>query len=295
MEKYCVLCVLNQILRMAEYLKIGEKKVDEIFVKGLHKSAVSDFSSLSAPEFAEQIYAIFSEVTGKKDPYKRLRNEHNDMVLNNIDFFASKIQESADPLFTAAVYSLLGNIIDYGGVEIYDFSKLFDPIDNIKLTLNDYERFIKIFFKSKSVLFIADNAGEAVFDRLFMEQMKKQNQKCTIFYAVRSAPAINDILKDEAKYVGINLFGNIIESGSSFAGTRIARSTKEFKSVFDSADLIISKGQGNFETLESENQQDKILFVFKVKCEVVARSVGLDLGSLVFAFGDTIGRIKSCL
>jgi uncharacterized protein with ATP-grasp and redox domains len=122
--------------------------------------------------------------------------------------------------------------------------------------------------------------------------MKKQNQKSTIFYAVRSAPAINDILKNEAEYVGIDHFANILESGSTFAGTRISRTTPEFKKVYHGADLIISKGQGNFETLESETGQERILYIFKVKCAVVAQTVQLDLGSMIFAFGDTIQRTK---
>lgn len=292
MNRYCVLCAMNQILRTADFLKVSEEEVDQIFKKALQKIVVLDFTSLSAPEFAEQIYAIFSEVTGKKDPYQKLRKKHNDMFLNKIDFFDSSIQGSADPLYTAGVYSLMGNIIDYGGVQIYDFSNLFDSIENQELALNDYERFLKVFSKSKSILFLADNAGEAVLDRLFIEQMKKKNNQCSIFYAVRSGPSINDILKDEARDIEINLFANIIESGSTFAGTRIARSTEEFKKVFDSADLIISKGQGNFETLESENCQDKILYIFKVKCEVVAKWIQLDLDSSIFAFGDTIARKK---
>lgn len=293
MDRYCVLCVLNQILRLTDYLKTDDDLANEIFRKALRKSSELDISCLSAPEFAEQIYVLFSEVTGNRDPYKTLKKKHNDMVLKNLDYFNSKIRKSADPLFTAGVYSLMGNIIDYGGAKIHDFAELFDSIEDITLALNEYGRFVEMFSKSESVLFLADNAGEAVLDRLFLEVMKKHNPACRLFYAVRSAPAINDILRDEAEYVGINSVANIIESGSSFAGTRITRAAEDFKFIFDSADLIISKGQGNFETLESEDRQKKILYLFKVKCDIVSRFVQLDLGSLIFAFGDTISLKKS--
>jgi uncharacterized protein with ATP-grasp and redox domains len=168
---------------------------------------------------------------------------------------------------------------------------LFKDHRSVEPVLNDFTRFRGILQKGKKIVVIADNAGEAVFDLLFLEQMIKENPQADFFYAVRSRPAINDVIKEDAEFIGIGRLARIIESGSTVPGTIIQKANPEFRDLFFECDLIISKGQGNFETLEGEPRD--VLFVFKVKCDVVARHTGLKKGDLVFAFKNTILSYRS--
>lgn len=284
----CVMCVLNQIIRVCDFSGVEEEKKDLIFKKSLQKAGQIDYKRMTSPEFAEKIYDIFTKISGEEDPYKKLRKEQNDLVLEKIDFFRERINHSSDPLQTSAVYSLLGNIIDYGAVRLFDTNEIFGQYENIQLSINDYAEFRRRLRGGKKVLIIGDNAGEAVFDRLFIEEIKKCNPGVKIYYGVRSTPAINDILEEDARYIGLDKVAQVLETGSTFAGTVVSRTTKEFQEVYHSADMIIAKGQGNFETLEPEDKD--ILFIFKVKCEVVARQSSLELGSLIFAFNSTLKK-----
>lgn len=286
-KKECVLCIMNQILRTASHLNIEPEKEDLIFRKCLEKSARIDRHGMTAPEFAEEIYGILTSIAGVKDPYRELRKKQNDLVMDRIDFFRGEIEKASDPLLKAGLYSLLGNIIDYGAATIFNIDGLFSPFRKIETAFNDYEKLKSRLMVASNLLIIGDNAGEAVFDRLFMEQIKKVNPRVDISYGIRSGPAINDVLKEDAIYVGIPQVARVVETGSTCAGTVVGKLDPGFRAIYDSADVVISKGQGNFETLEEEEQRD-IFFILKVKCEPLARHLNLETGALLFAFGKTI-------
>ena len=281
-NRYCVVCILNQVLRVANYLGLDEEKKDLVFQKALKKAADIPYTGITAPEFSEKIYKVVEDISGEPDPYKTLRQEQNRMVMDQIDIFRDKIKHSPDPLLTSGYYALLGNIIDYGGVRIFNKDEIFKHCGKINITVNDYPEFKKRLQEAGRLLILADNAGEAVFDKLFIEEMKRFNPGLEVFYGVRSKPAINDVIKEDAEYIGINRVAHILETGATCAGVIVSRSTEAFKKIYYSSDIIISKGQGNFETLEKEPED--ILLIFKVKCDIVAKYINLDLGSLVFAF-----------
>lgn len=286
LENYCVVCILNQIIRLCDFSGIDEKQKDRVFKEALKRAGRIGYEHTTSPQFAEKLYDVFTEVTGDKDPYKKLRKEQNDMVLDKIDFFREKINTAEDPLKCASIYALAGNIIDYGADRLFDPDELFRRVEDIRLTVNDYDEFKNRLQKGKKLLILGDNAGEAVFDRLFIEEIKKFNPAVQVFYGVRSKPAINDIIKEDAEYIGLDKEGVVFETGSTFAGTVISQSTKEFQDIYYNADMVISKGQGNFETLEGAAED--ILYIFKVKCAVVARYMNLPLGSLLFAFNRNL-------
>lgn len=286
MNNYCVICILNQVLRVADYINLKEEQTEGIFKKAMKKMIEIDFSNMTPPELAEKIYDVFSQNGMESDPYRKLRREQNDMILKKLDYFQNIISDSDDPLYIAGKYSLMGNIIDYGSIKLFNPDELFANINDIEIDCNDYLEFRRKLGKSKKILFITDNAGEAVLDMLFIKEIKAFNSRIEIVCAVRSKPAINDIIKEDAEYIGMNHYALILESGATFAGTLISKSTEEFKRFFFSADLIISKGQGNFETLEQEPHN--ILFLFSIKCPVISEYLNLSLGSLIFAFRDSI-------
>jgi uncharacterized protein with ATP-grasp and redox domains len=281
-----VVCILNQILRVSDHLKLDEVKKDTIFQQALKKATEIPMVNMTSPEFSEILYDIVTEISGDPDPYKTLRREQNQMVMEKIDLFRTKIKESADPLLTAGYYALLGNIIDYGGVRIFNTDEIFNQSERINITVNDYPVFKKGLKEARQVLILADNAGEAVFDKLFIEEIKNFNPSLEVYYGVRSKPAINDVIKEDAEFIGIDQVAQVIETGATCAGIILAETTDAFKQVYSKSDIIISKGQGNFETLE--NEPEDIFFILKIKCDIVANYTSLKLGSLVFAYKSTI-------
>ena len=156
------------------------------------------------------------------------------------------------------------------------------------LAIDDFTVFSNRLARSRNLLFIADNAGEAVLDRLFLREIRKKHPEIRIHYGVRSRPIINDIIASDARYINIHKLADIVESGSTLAGTIIHRCNRVFQEIYHSADMVIAKGQGNFETLESRVRN--ILFLFKIKCRVVSRHTGLPRDSLLFAFRESIPR-----
>jgi uncharacterized protein with ATP-grasp and redox domains len=285
-NRQCVVCVLNQLLRVADYLNLEEEKKDLVLQQALIKAAGIPFKTLTSPEFSEKLYEVVVEISGETDPYKTLRQQQNHLVMEQVDVFRDKIKNSPDPLLTAAYYALLGNIIDYGGVRIFDTDEIFKECDDIHITVNDYPEFKRRLEKAEQLLILGDNAGEIVFDRLFIEEIKRFNPQLEIFYGVRSKPAINDVIKEDAEYAGIHEVAHVLETGNTCAGTIVSKGTETFKNIYFRSDMIISKGQGNFETLEMEPED--ILYMFKVKCDIVAKYIDLPLGSLVLAFKNTL-------
>ena len=292
MRNECAVCILNQIIRATDYMALNKDTSDLIFKEALRKTLKTSYSGMTPPLYSGKIYDAVTELTGNGDPYKKLRKEQNDLILNNIELFRNKIIRSDDPLFTSLFYSLLGNIIDYGGVEIFDTDQIFNEIDGIEIKINDYDKLKQRLESAASILIISDNAGEAVFDMLFMEQLKLKFPELKIIYGVRSGPAINDIIKEDAEYIGIGMYAEIVETGSTYAGTMISQSDPGFVEIYESSDIVISKGQGNFETLEMETGKD-IFFIFKVKCSIVAEYCGLPLSSLVMGYRGPDFRFSS--
>jgi len=285
-HRRCFPCILNQLLGMGAALALDDERMNAVYFRALRLMAAAGVPEGTAPEFAERLYDGFVEATGCADPYRRLRQAQNRMILDRIDFFRDQITGAADPLRRAARYALMGNIMDYGVAARLDPAALFEDMESWSLRVDDYAEFRDRLEKSDRVLVIADNAGEIVFDRLLIEQMITVNPRARFFYAVRSKPAINDVILRDAREVGIGRFAEILESGSTFAGTLLGRSTPQFRRLFCESDLIVSKGQGNFETLEGEAGDP--LFVFQIKCQVVADHTGLGFGDRILGFRSGI-------
>jgi uncharacterized protein with ATP-grasp and redox domains len=273
---------------VSKHINLSEKQSIKIRQLIDKESEKINPHKLTPPQFSEKIYQLFYEQSGNFDPYKSLRKQQNDFILERLEFFSTMIKNSNNPLKEAAFLSLAGNIIDFGSEESPDIESIFSQIKDRDLRINDFTEFTRRLKTSKSLLYLADNAGEAVFDRLFIEEIIRFNKNIKITIGVRSKPAINDILLEDARYIGLQNLGNLIQTGSSLAGTLLSSTTKEFKQIYHSSNLIISKGQGNFETLEAEPED--ILYIFKIKCRIIAKYTHTPKGSLILGFSNSINR-----
>ena len=225
---------------------------------------ISSFDlELSPPENAVYLYRMIAERTGNPDIFADLKNISNQTVLKMLPDLEAKISQSADPLRTAALLTLAGNIIDYGSHHNFDVHRAVDECLNKDLAIDDLDELRADLQQAGKILYLGDNCGELVFDSLLIKQF---NPEVTL--AVKEKPIINDALPADAEECGLGGLCRIISNGTDCPGTPLQSCNNEFKKIFSEADLIISKGQGNFETLSEVS--GPIYFFLMVKCEVVA-------------------------
>ncbi|MDD2654838.1 MAG: ARMT1-like domain-containing protein, partial [Candidatus Omnitrophica bacterium] len=235
------------------------------------------------PYMGRILYKLVSKITGVKDPFKKIKMQSNRMALKLYPELKKKIRKSSDSLLTAVTLAIVGNIIDYGAKHSFDIDKEtkailnpdFDVHNTHRKAIFDYDAFKKALDNTDSVLYIADNAGEVVFDKVLIEEMNKK-----VIYVVRENPIINDALKEDAIICGIDKVARITSSGCDGPGVMLQYCNKKFLKLFNSAQMIISKGQGNFEALSNVKSRP-IFFLFRVKCDVVGRHLGFQIGDII--------------
>ena len=280
----CIPCFVRQTLDACR-IATDDPAVHEQMVRdALERMSQMDLS-LSPPALAQQIHRHLREVTGIDDPYRKAKDQHNLMALQLLPDLRKQVEASSDPLITAAHLAIAGNIIDLGvksGLKESDIHEAILHATECPLA-GDLEAFRTETKRAKRILYLADNCGEIVFDILLVEQLGPEK----VTAAVRGFPVINDATLVDAQTVGLDRIVPVIGNGSDAPGTLPADCSEEFLTHFNTADLIISKGQGNFESLSDCGQN--IFFLFKAKCATAANAVGLPVGTHVLRGG------RSCL
>ena len=226
------------------------------------------------PEIGKAVYGIISRMTGIEDPYERIKEKCTHQALILYPELKRLIQLSKDGLLTALRVAIAGNVIDFGANADFDLKRDIEKILSQDLAIDHTEDFRQAVQRAHSILYVADNAGETVLDRLLIEELP-----IPVIYVVREKPVINDATRDDAIAAGIDEVAEIISSGSDAPGTILSLCSKEFLKVYRKSDLIISKGQGNYEGLSEEKRP--IYYLLKAKCPVIARDIGVELGSIV--------------
>jgi len=231
------------------------------------------------PEIAQEVYRIVYEIAGNEDPYLAVKKSANQSAMSLYARMKDMVDYSDDTLETACKLAIAGNAIDLGARA--EFGSVYSIIEDsvgYQLDQEHYRRFKESIGQSNLILYIADNAGEIVFDRILIEQLL-QIKKLKIVFAVREKPIINDATLDDAIKVGLNKLATIISNGSGAPATILSQCSPEMLSYYRAADLIIAKGQGNYESLS--DRSENIFFLLKVKCPVIARDSGYDIDSPV--------------
>jgi hypothetical protein len=272
----CIPCFVRQALEAARFITDSPAVHERIMRSILLEVAKMDFSQ-SPPAFGQKLHRALRDLTRVDDPYREIKNQFNQAALEMLPDLSHKIQDSADPIFMALRVAIAGNVIDLGVNGDFSGREVKIAMDN---ALNepfhgDVEDFRDTVRHAQKILYLADNAGEIVFDRLLIEQL--QLNRVTL--AVRGAPVLNDATRADAEAAGLCGIVEVIDNGSDAPGTILADCSLDFRRRFSMADLIIAKGQGNFESLSDTGEN--IYFLFKVKCPVIANHVGLPLGTHV--------------
>jgi uncharacterized protein with ATP-grasp and redox domains len=269
----CIPCFLKQALFAAR-----EATDDEATIKRVLDTVASHIPDIpldSPPPYSARfVYGAIREITGAKDPFRDLKAESIQTALHHYKKMKALVENSCDPLRTAARIAIAGNVIDFGSHQHFDLEKEMKEALENPLSIDHYESFKRNIENARTVLYLGDNAGETVFDRILIETIGKNT-----IYAVRDVPIINDATVEDAQKSGIDSVARIISSGCDAPGTILQRCSKEFLDIYRNADVILSKGQGNLECLS--NAQEPIFFLLKVKCAVIVRSLGAPNGGMI--------------
>jgi uncharacterized protein with ATP-grasp and redox domains len=251
----------------------------------LRRLSETDMDS-QPPVLAQRIHRRLRELTGVEDPYRAAKDQQNQMALDLLRELKAGVDAAPDPFASAVQLAIAANIIDLGAKTGLTEAEVLSSLQRAtnEPIVGDMECFRAAVRQARRILYLADNAGEIVFDRLLIEQFLPER----VIVAVRGAPIINDATLTDAQTVGLQEIVEVIDNGSDIPGTVLEDCSQEFQRRFDQADLIIAKGQGNFETLSDE--QCNIFFLFKVKCPVIAAQVGLPVGTHVLARSSPLNR-----
>lgn len=231
------------------------------------------------PAAAQMIHRQLRSLLPMDDPYRTSKDRHNDLAARLIPSIRRRIEASYDPLTMAVRYAITGNIIDLGAKNNVGFGEIYAELQSAPMqpVFGDLDALKKATRQAKTILYLADNAGEIFFDRLLIEQFTGAR----VTLVVRGAPIINDATILDAKAAGLEDIAEIMDNGSDAPGTLLEDCRPEFRRRFEEADLIIAKGQGNFESL-SDRARD-IFFLFRAKCPVISRHSGFTAGTYVAA------------
>ncbi|RXJ81133.1 DUF89 domain-containing protein [Arcobacter sp. F2176] len=279
----CVECIVGQINKATKLLNLDESLAKEINTEVEKKALNFDFKK-SPPFVAKEVYEYLGFKTNLKDPLETLKQESIKKATTYLPLIEDKISSSEDKLFTAIKAAVAGNVIDFATTKEFSLDDEINSIFQTNFSINDYEIFKEKLEETGSLIILADNAGENVFDKVLVKIIVSLYPNIKIHYATRGKAIINDITTKEALQSGIDKYCQVISSGVDTPGLDKSRASKEFMELFDKTPLILSKGMGNFECLESY-KDNKIFFLFKVKCNVVANTISRNLGEIILKRG----------
>ena len=267
----CIPCFVRQTVDSVRNISCDEA-MSLIVVQKVLKAIASFDLNLSPPEMAQVVHRIIRDETGNPDPYLEIKDQSTKKALEILEKVQQLVDSSRSCFETAVRFSIAGNIMDFGvfsNLSDEQVMESFDKAEHVDIDTNMINALYEDIKSANSVLFLADNAGESVFDKRLIECMPG-NAK--VIYAVKGSPIINDVTFDDAKKAGVDQVANIISNGADVPGTSLSQSSKDFIDCFNSADVIIAKGQGNFESLNTVDR--KVYFLFQVKCDVIADHYG---------------------
>ncbi|MFA5817847.1 MAG: ARMT1-like domain-containing protein [Bacteroidales bacterium] len=271
----CFFCFTRAFEKLLEKENISNE-AKSCFTRDMISLYQNNWDKLTAPEFSRELHSILRSYTLNPDPYKRVKKENNDQALRMFPELENIIRQSKDPFDTALRLAIAGNIIDFAANDNFNLQATINKTLNSEFAIDHSKQLKKAIENAKTVLYLGDNAGEIVFDKLFIQTINHPG----LTYVVRGAPVINDATMEDAEYIGMKEIVNVISNGYDAPSTVPDKSSKQFQQYFRKADLIISKGQGNLEGLISLND-GRIFFLLMVKCDVIAEMLKVKKESFV--------------
>lgn len=272
----CIPCLIRQTLDAVRLVTPNEQIHEQLLREVLLATGRMDLNQ-SPPAMAQMVHRRIREVCGNPDPYRPAKDRFNRLALDLLPEFQRRLEASPDPWEGAVRLAIAGNVMDLGVKSGLNEREILDSIGGAltEPLHGNCAEFAASVAEAHSILYLTDNAGEIVFDRLLIERMPRGR----VTVAVRGAPVINDATRDDAEAAGLPRFARVIDNGSDAPGTILADCSEVFQELFRRADVVVSKGQGNYETLRGSARP--VHYLLRVKCPVLARDMGCSVGQMV--------------
>ncbi|MGE4587528.1 MAG: DUF89 domain-containing protein [Mangrovibacterium sp.] len=265
----CFHCLIEQANKLLLKYQLPEEEGHKILSRFRFYIERNREKELSAPEASGFLHREIKKRICADDLYKQEKDFYNRLLMDYEPKIRQEISRSKDPFLLALRYSLAGNVIDFGPPKSFDLGKALREAASKELAVDDAELLRDELNKADTVLYLGDNAGEIVLDKLFIEQINHPG----LVFATRGQPVINDVTMEDARQVGMDRLVPVISNGYDVPSTLPGQCSLQFQELFQRADLIISKGQGNLEGL-IDNNEKKIFFLLMVKCRVIGERIG---------------------
>ncbi len=274
----CLSCLLKQTIQTVKFAKV-KNKLQQKTIKFIEKNFLPYVNlSFCPPKISRNMHIKIKNLIKVNDPYVHVKIKYNKIAMSLYKSLKNKIKKSDDKLLTAIKIAVAGNIIDFGAQLTFDIKKDLSDVLNKNFAIFDYKKLKQKLKSVKDILYLADNTGETIFDRILIEQLI-ETYNSSVIYAVKEKPILNDATFEDAVFAGIDKYAQIISCGADSPGIVLEYCNKEFLKIFNKSKLIISKGQGNFEALDKIKKP--IFFLFKIKCDVVSDYMNLPVGSII--------------
>ncbi|MEA1919095.1 MAG: ARMT1-like domain-containing protein [Campylobacterota bacterium] len=278
-DSACVGCIVGQSERVCDAIEADEALRETISLHVSHASKNFNFSQ-TPPEVASDVYEDMAKLANKADLYEELKAHATQRASEFLPSLKETLKDSDDKLLTLLKIAVAGNVIDLAAEVSFDLDVELAKIFHTDFSIDDSELLKTALSKAETLLYIGDNVGEHIFDYLAIQTLQTLYPTLHVSYMVRGNPIINDVTMKEAKEAGFHELCKLVDSGVNTPGFVYSRATDEAKELFDSADLVMTKGMGNYECL-SPSPRDNLLYLLKVKCHVVANSLGREVGDIV--------------
>lgn len=273
----CVPCYIKQVISTLRTAGIEEEKHYDLINKLL--PVIADLDPMKTP--AENSSVVLFEsyrMMGLEDPFKEAKAASNQLARTFLPALEKIISFNEDPLLTALKASVAGNVIDMGINPDFDVSESIQQELQRDFQRSDEQSFRELLKKGGPLVVIGDNSGEIVFDYLLMANLRSFTED--LFYVVKGGPILNDATLEDAEDTGMHLLAEVITTGNNYLGVIPEISGNTLRSVMEKANLVLAKGQANYETLEGTSfASEKTFFLLQAKCPVIASHLGVDMGS----------------
>jgi uncharacterized protein with ATP-grasp and redox domains len=281
----CMPCIIKSYLRLVQAGALPEESVEPGMRRLLALLAAVDYR-IPPPVFGREMHRMIRSLATEPDPYRSVKENANRSMMALYPTFQEMVNEADDPFDAALRLAIAGNVIDSGPDHHMDITETIDRIVNASLAIDDSLLLKSDIREAETVLFIGDNCGEIVLDKLLIATLHHPG----VFYAVRGGPVLNDATLADASFVRMEETARVLTTGDDAPGVVLEAASDEFLRVFNRADVIISKGQGNLEGLIDMPQN--IYFLLVTKCDVIAKRLGVGVGDFIAFKGNGSGGVS---
>jgi uncharacterized protein with ATP-grasp and redox domains len=278
----CIPCFQRQALQAVRFIS-DDEKLHQRVLREVAKKLLESNWDLTPPELAHQVHSIVKRITNENDPYKEVKRESNDLVLKMYPELKEMVNRSRDPLRTAVRLAIAGNIIDFAVLQEFNLEETIREVFEKKFVIDDYRKLKEKLRDAETLLFFVDNAGEIGLDKLLVETFLETKKLKKIDFVVKGGPIINDATLEDAVYMGLDGLPNseFLTISNGEVGSGPARSSQTVKRWIREHDLVVSKGQGNYEGLSEHNG---LFFMLMVKCPIIAADLGVEVGDIILEY-----------